>query len=253
MKTIIITGGTGLIGRELTAYFLKQGNRIIISSRNRDKENFISKNQLQEYKENLEILELDYFNKSSVSSFVKELIRLNIYPDSIIHNARSLDTLKVEENGESSVDNLLGEYRVGVVGPYELNNSILNSLIGNNLKTIIIISSIYGVVGPNPNLYEDFKRQSPIQYGTTKAAQIHLTKELAIRFADDGIRVNAISYGGVEGRADQKFKEKYAKFTPLKRMLNIEEVIKPVEFLLNDGASGITGHNLIVDGGWTIW
>ena len=253
MKTVIITGGTGLIGKELSSFFLKNGNKVVISSRGTDKASFIQKNDLQEYAENLEILALDYFIESSVSSFVKELIRLEICPDSIIHNARSLDTLKIEKNGESSVDNLLGEYRVGVVGPYELNNSILNSSIGNNLKKIIFISSIYGVVGPNPNLYDNFKHQSPIQYGTTKAAQIHLAKELAIRLAGDGIRVNTVSYGGVEGRADDKFKEKYAKFTPSNKMLNIKEVVKPVDFLLNDGASGITGHNLIVDGGWTLW
>lgn len=253
IKTVILTGGTGLIGTELTLYLLKEGYKVIVSSRGTDKGKFISVNKLEEYKDNFEILELDYFKNSSVSNFVRELIRLKIYPDSIIHNARSLDTLKIGKNGESSVENLLGEYRVGVVGPYELNNSILNSSIGNKLRNIIIISSIYGIVGPVPSLYEDFKEQSPIQYGVTKAAQIHLAKELAIRLADDGIRVNTISYGGVEGRADEKFKERYSKFTPLKRMLNLKEVVKPVGFLLSDGASGMTGHNLIIDGGWTIW
>ncbi|MDO5978852.1 SDR family oxidoreductase [Flavivirga spongiicola] len=253
MKTIIITGGTGLIGKELTLYLLKEGYNVVISSRGTNKEEFISANQLQEYEGNLEVLELDYFKNSSINSFVEGLVRLNICPDSIIHNARSLDTLKIEENGQSSVENLLSEFRMGIVGPYELNNSILNSSIGNKLKNIIVISSIYGIVGPTPSLYKDFKRQSPIQYGITKAAQIHLTKELAVRLADRGIRVNAISYGGVEGRADEKFKERYSKFTPLKRMLNTKEVIKPVGFLLSDGASGMTGHNLIVDGGWTIW
>ena len=122
-----------------------------------------------------------------------------------------------------------------------------------NLKKIIIISSIYGVVGPTISLYNDFNNQSPIQYGITKAAQIHLSKELAIRYADLDILVNTVSYGGVEGRANEEFKKRYSNLTPLKAMLNLNEVIKPIDFLLSDGASGMTGHNLIVDKGWTLW
>lgn len=253
MKTIILTGGTGLIGKALTINLLKQGNKVVVTSRDPDKKKFVFENKLEEFEDSFEILELDYFNKSSIRCFIDDLIRLNIFPDSIIHNARSLDTLKIEKNGESSEENLLGEYKVGVIGPYLLNNSILNSSIGNNLKNIIIISSIYGVVGPTISLYEDFKFESPIQYGITKAAQIHLSKELAIRYADAGIRVNTVSLGGVEGRANEQFKKRYSNLTPLKDMLNLNEVIKPIDFLLSDGARGMTGHNLIVDKGWTLW
>jgi NAD(P)-dependent dehydrogenase (short-subunit alcohol dehydrogenase family) len=253
MKTIILTGGTGLIGKALTINLLKQGNQVVISSRVPDKKKFIFENKLESFENFLEVLELDYFKKSAIPSFVDNLIQLKIIPDSIIHNARSLDTLKIEKNGESSDENLLGEFNVGVVGPYMLNNSILNSSIGSKLKNIIMISSIYGVVGPTISLYEDFKFQSAIQYGVTKAAQIHLSKELAIRYADANIRVNTISYGGVEGRADEEFIKRYSNLTPLKAMININEVVKPVDFLLSDGSSGITGHNLIVDKGWTLW
>jgi len=253
MKTIILTGGTGLIGKALTINLLKQGNQVVISSRVPDKKKFICENKLESFEDFLEILELDYFKKSAIPSFVDNLIQLKIFPDSIIHNARSLDTLKIEKNGESSEENLSGEYKVGIIGPYILNNAILNSSIGSKLKNIIIISSIYGVVGPTISLYEDFKFESPIQYGITKAAQIHLSKELAIRYADLDIRVNTVSYGGVEGRANEKFKERYSNLTPLKAMLNLNEVIKPIDFLLSDGSSGITGHNLIVDKGWTLW
>ena len=253
MKTIILTGGTGLIGKALTINLLKQGNKVVVTSRVPDKKKFVFENKLEEFEDSFEILELDYFNKSSIRCFVDYMIRLNIFPDSIFHNARSLDTLKIEKNGESLEENLSGEYKVGVIGPYLLNNLILNSSIGNNLKNIIIISSIYGVVGPTISLYEDFKFESPIQYGITKAAQIHLSKELAIRYADADIRVNTVSYGGVEGRANEQFKKRYSNLTPLKDMLNLNEVIKPIDFLLSDGASGMTGHNLIVDKGWTLW
>ena len=253
MKTIILTGGTGLIGKALTLNLLKQGNKVVITTRVPNREKFIFENKLEDFEDSFEVLELDYFKKSTIPSFVDKLIQLKIFPDAIIHNARSLETLKIEKNGESSDENLSGEYKVGVIGPYLLNNTLLNSSIGNNLKNIIIISSIYGVVGPTISLYDDFNNQSPIQYGITKAAQIHLSKELAIRYADAEIRVNTVSFGGVEGRANEEFKKRYSNLTPLKAMLNLNEVIKPIDFLLSDGASGMTGHNLIVDKGWTLW
>lgn len=253
MKTVVLTGGTGLIGKELTKYLLMEGFRVIISSRNANKNDFLIKNKLQEHKGNFEIFELNYFKDGSVKNFVELLMQSEIYPDAIVHNARSLETLEVQKDGQSSKENLLREYEMGVVGPYELNYAILDSKIGNKLSNIIIVSSMYGVVAPTPQLYENFRQQSPIQYGIAKAAQIHLTKELAVRFAENSIRVNAVSFGGVEGKVGEKFKDRYSKLAPLNKMLSIEEVVKPIIFLLSDGANGMTGHNLIVDGGWTIW
>jgi NAD(P)-dependent dehydrogenase (short-subunit alcohol dehydrogenase family) len=79
-----------------------------------------------------------------------------------------------------------------------------------------------------------------------------LTKELAVRLAGRHIRVNAISFGGVEGRVNEAFKARYAQFCPLGRMLNDNDLAGPVEFLATPASSGVTGHNLVVDGGWTI-
>ena len=92
-----------------------------------------------------------------------------------------------------------------------------------------------------------------MNYGVTKAALIHLTKELAVRLAPRGISVNAVSYGGVEGRVDGGFRERYGRLCPTGRMLDDSQVFGAVKFLCSSDSSGMTGHNLIVDGGWTIW
>ena len=142
---------------------------------------------------------------------------------------------------------------MGIVGPYTLNNLLIDSNSGTKLDNIIFISSIYGVVAPTPSLYDNFEHQSPIQYGVTKAAQIHLTKELAVRYSSKGIRVNAISLGGIKGRVKESFIDKYSKLNPQNKMLSVSDVLKPIEFLIKNDSESITGHNLIVDGGWTIW
>ena len=253
MKTVIITGGSGLIGKGLTVHLLKKGYNVVITSKTSDKIDFLSQKFLNQYKDHLDIFKLDYFDISSVYRFVKNLERKKIYPDSIIHNARSLESLKIEKNGQSLPQNFIAEFQMGIVGPYQLNNLIIESKIGVQLKNIIFVSSIYGVVGPNPALYDNFEHQSPIQYGTTKAAQIHLTKELAIRLSKKGIRVNAISAGGIKGRSDKSFEKKYSRLNPQNKMLSVENIIKPIEFLIKNDSEAITGHNLIVDGGWTVW
>jgi len=112
---------------------------------------------------------------------------------------------------------------------------------------------MYGIVTATPALYDDPRNMAPMHYGVAKAALIHLTKEMAVRLAPRGVRVNAVSYGGIEGRADEAFAARYKKLAPLERMLRLDEVHAPVEFLLSAGASGMTGHNLVVDGGWTLW
>ena len=80
-----------------------------------------------------------------------------------------------------------------------------------------------------------------------------MTKELAVRFAKDGIRVNCIAFGGIDGRVDKNFKDRYSKLTPMGRMLKEEDILGPVDFLLSETSSSITGEVLAADGGWTIW
>jgi hypothetical protein len=102
-------------------------------------------------------------------------------------------------------------------------------------------------------LYSDAVNQSPLHYGVAKAALQQLTRELAVRLANRDIQVNCVAFGGVEGRVDDAFKQRYAQLCPMGRMLREEEVVTPVDMLLSDGCSGVTGHTLAVDGGWGIW
>ena len=122
-----------------------------------------------------------------------------------------------------------------------------------NISTVTNIGSQYGTVAANPYLYENYPAQAPVQYGTSKAALSHLTKELAVRFANKNVRVNCVSYGGVEGRVDSAFLKRYAELTPSRRMLNENELVGPLELLISGNCSAVTGHTLVADVGWTLW
>ncbi len=169
----------------------------------------------------------------------------------MVNNARTLDSLKVEEDGYSNRSMLMLEYLIDVVIPYELSIELAST--SSSLSSIINVSSIYGLVPFNPNLYDNYPHGAPIQYSLAKASVIHLSKELSIRLRDKGIRVNTVSYGGVEGRVSDDFKERYSTLCPEGNMLTEDQTIGPVHFLASDLSQGITGQNIIQDGGWTTW
>lgn len=251
-ECILITGATGKIGKQLTQHFLGLGHSVIATTTSSQKlEGFTGElGTLGINVENLYGLEVRFDQDNALEVIGNYLKSSDLKPTAVIHNARSLKSLSINENGETDPTHMHTEFQMAVVFPYRLTNLLKG--IGS-LRNVIFISSIYGVVGPNKSLYQDLDGSSPIQYGVSKAAQIHLAKELAIRLGDQGIRVNSVSFGGLKGRAPEDFVERYQQLTPMGGMMEDEDVIKPVNFLLGDGSINMTGHNLIVDGGWTVW
>lgn len=118
---------------------------------------------------------------------------------------------------------------------------------------IVNFGSTYGVQAPDFSIYRDTDMApSPAHYSASKAGILNLTRYLAAMLGPEGIRVNAVSPGGIFDNQDPAFVERYEENTPLGRMGEPEDVAGAVVYLLSDAASYVTGHNLVVDGGWTI-
>lgn len=252
-RTILITGGTGKIGSQLVKHFLGKGFTVIFTSRSESNIKFLfQKLNSCHQDQQLYGIPVDLEKEDSSKEILEFLSDNKIWPDSLINCARNINHLKLGQNSMPSRASWFGEFLLDIIVPYELSMALVYHK-NSELKNIINIASIYGVVAPNPTLYNNPEKESPIHYGIAKAALIHLTKELAVRFSGKGVRVNAISYGGVEGRVTEDFQERYAKLCPMGRMLKEEEVIGVADFLISDMSIGMTGHNLVVDGGWTVW
>lgn len=250
IQTILITGGTGKFGQNFVTHFVDEGWRVLFTSTNQaNADNLINKLSTSD-----KVISLitDLTQPNAAIDLVKKINDAGYQVNHLVNNARSLNFLKTDDLGQTSRENFIAEYLMDVVVPYELSMALFN-MQPNQLRTITNIGSQYGIVAANPYLYDDYLKQSSIQYGVAKAAVIHLTKELAVRFAAENIRVNCIAYGGIEGRVDKAFKARYAELTPSRSMMSEKDIIGPLTFLLADSCKAINGQTIQADGGWTLW
>jgi NAD(P)-dependent dehydrogenase (short-subunit alcohol dehydrogenase family) len=248
-RTVLVTGATGLIGTELVRRFLKDGYRVVGTSRREA--------ALAAFRETLKtgsdfVGVVADLGADGGDALVRELAARGLLPQAVVNNAFDMANQKLDPSGHPRRAQWVTEFDYAVVAPYQIATS-LAEIPGSPLDAVVNIASMYGIVPRNPALYDNPTLESPIHYGVAKAAMIHLTRELAVRLAPKKIRVNAVSFGGVEGRASGAFKARYAKLCPAGRMLAPEETAGAVAMLASADASAITGQNIVVDGGFTVW
>jgi NAD(P)-dependent dehydrogenase (short-subunit alcohol dehydrogenase family) len=145
--------------------------------------------------------------------------------------------------------NLMGAFHaIQVFGP---------AMIRLRRGSIINIGSLYAGVSPDARTYDHLPVNPPFlkppAYGASKAALVNLTRYLSTHWGRYGVRVNALSPGGIEGNQDEEFKRKFVSRVPLGRMAAAEDLGGPLIFLASDASSYVTGIELLVDGGYTAW
>jgi NAD(P)-dependent dehydrogenase (short-subunit alcohol dehydrogenase family) len=250
-KTVLLTGATGKFGKVLLESLISQGWNVVATSRDKGRIDEIIAS-LPSGQDRANGIEIDLQAGDAPQFLIHELARRELVITHLVNNARSLTTLAVQSDGTTARDTFLGEFELDVVVPYELTMAFARAS-AHKLCAVVNIGSQYGLVAPNPALYEGSLDRSPVQYGVSKAGVHHLTRELAVRLAPQGIRVNCVAFGGVGGRVDESFLARYAQLSPSRRMLDASEIPGPVIFLLGDASSAVSGHVLVADGGWSLW
>lgn len=249
-KVVVITGGAGLIGSELTSGFALSGAKVYILDVNKDVSIKLV-NLLNEKNCIVKFIETDITCERSINSAVDNIMNIDKKIDVLINCAYP----RTKDWGNKFEDVNFESWRKNVdlhMNSYFLCCKKISEIMQKQKSGCIInFGSIYGVVGPNFSIYEGTDITMPVAYSAIKAGVINLTRYLATYLGKYGIRVNAVCPGGIFDNQNPNFVEKYSKNTPLGRMAYPEEIVGPVMFLASDAASYITGHILMVDGGWT--
>jgi len=253
-RWVLITGGTGKVGSQLVRALLLDGWCVAFTSARAETGAKLVASltaELPSAVERLVGVVSDFSKQTAAVDLIETLREQGIMPAALVNNARSIETLRLGPDGRPTHEQWLLEFQIAVIIAHDLTIGLANEADAQ-LSVVVNVSSMYGVVAANPNLYAEGQLSSPIHYNVAKAALIHLTKELAVRLRPK-VRVNALSLGGIEGRVDTDFKERYAMLCPAGKMLSEVDVIGPIRFLLSQDAASLVGANIPADGGWTIW
>lgn len=239
-KIIIVTGGSGLIGLPTLKYLSKEGATVI----NADIQPHPKKIKADFYK-------MDITKKSSIQKMVKKVIKTYGRIDGLVNNAypRTKDwgnkfELVTDKSWKANVDMQMNSV-------FTICQLVSAKMQEQKSGSIVNIASIYGVVGNDFTVYDGTDLTSPAAYAAIKGGIINFTRYLASYFGGYQIRVNTVSPGGVFNHQPARFVKNYEHKVPLKRMAQPEDIAPSISFLLSDESSYITGHNLIVDGGWS--
>jgi NAD(P)-dependent dehydrogenase (short-subunit alcohol dehydrogenase family) len=153
--------------------------------------------------------------------------------------------------GEQTVEAWDEALRVNVTSAFVLAQEARAELGKSGHGAIVLFGSIYARVGPDPDLYAGTGLANPVAYGVSKGGVVQLMRYLAAELAPS-VRVNAVSPGGLERGQPMEFRRRYEQRTPLGRMATESDLKGAIAFLASDLSAYVTGHELVVDGGWTM-
>ncbi|MBI3021807.1 MAG: SDR family oxidoreductase [Candidatus Omnitrophica bacterium] len=153
---------------------------------------------------------------------------------------------------QQTVDAWDAAMRVNLTSAFIMVQEARTMLDASGTGSVILIGSTYGLVGPDPRLYEGTTMGTPAGYAASKGGVLQLTRYLSTVLAPR-VRVNAITPGGIWRNQPEAFHQRYVSRTPLGRMASEEDLKGAVAYLASDLSAYVTGQNLVVDGGWTAW
>ncbi|NQV00056.1 MAG: SDR family oxidoreductase [Parcubacteria group bacterium] len=247
-KTILVTGATGQLGRQICEMYNNVGSQVIGVDKDLNSKRMIKS-------DNIKYFSVDVSDKKSVTDIFEMIYSKFSQVDVLINNAGISVFEPFEERSEESFDTVMD---TNLKGTFFCIQSYVAGINNSKVKkgNIINIASVYGVVSPDFRIYTDCLRKNSEVYGATKAGIIQMTKYFAVHLAKDNVRVNCISPGGIfnpDNPQGEDFIKNYSERNPMGRMALVDEIIGGLFYLSSDAATYTTGQNIIIDGGMSCW
>jgi NAD(P)-dependent dehydrogenase (short-subunit alcohol dehydrogenase family) len=251
----LVTGATGRLGRTISATLAEMGSGLFILDR--DQNDIEALAELLRHNFSVPVLALTCDLESLGDRYsAMDKIAQHGCLDVLINNAAFVGTSGLSGWAlpfeEQSVETWRRALEVNVTAAFELCQKATPLLRKSGHGSIINIGSIYGMLGPDWNLYKDTEMANPAAYAASKGGLLQLTRWLATTLGPE-IRVNSISPGGIARGQATRFVERYEARTPLGRMATEDDFRGAIAYFSSDLSSYVTGQNLSVDGGWGVW
>ena len=255
-RVALITGGGGHIGAAMCEALAELGSAIVVLDVARESCSNVARRIYETYGVETLPLVIDLADEEAVRSVPGRVLDCFGRLDVLVNCAALVGTSELKGWATPFLEQRADTWRlaleVNLTAVFVLVQACAEALTASGHGSVINIGSIYGMVGPDMGLYEDATMGNPAAYAASKGGLLQLTRWLATVWAPD-VRVNAITPGGVWRDQPKAFHERYVVRTPLRRMATEEDLKGAVAYLASDLSAYVTGHNLVVDGGWTVW
>lgn len=258
----VVTGGLGKLGPIWIETLLDAGAAVFVLDRPGQKISEQFGEIQRRFQDNrLRLAYTDVRDRLALETVCKECLEIFGVPSILVNNAGIDRPPDQPQEGYLLEDIPLAENReileVNTLGLFLVTQVFGSEMVKAGRGSIINIGSLYASVSPDSRFYDHIQSDPPFlkppAYGASKAAVVNLTKYLATHWAPHGVRVNALSPGGVLGDQDEEFKRKFCHRVPLGRMATAKDLGGPLLFLASRASSYVTGIELVVDGGFTAW
>jgi len=253
-KVIVVTGGAGLIGKEFIKTIVKHGGIAILADINIDLANETKKLLSKELStSNIDATQLDITSESSLVGLIGYLDKKYGHIDALINSAYPRNKNFGKDVFDIHYEDFVENLGLNLGGYFLTSQQFAKYFKIQGYGNIINISSIYGVVAPKFEIYNNTNMNSAIEYAAIKAGLIHMTKYMAKYFKGMNIRVNCLSPGGIlnDGQPEN-FLAAYKDKCINKGMLNKEDLEGSLVYLLSDMSRYVNGQNIIVDDGFVL-
>lgn len=251
-RVALVTGATGHLGFEIATGLAEAGATVVAASRSLDRAQEVSRKLPALKGIRHAAVELDHLKSNSVTTGFASAVNTAGKIDILVNNGHQATTKTWHDVTSEEFTTQLAN----ATGYFLLAKALRDHAVARRAPaSVIMLGSMYGIVSSCPELYEGIGPGNPIAYQALKGGVIQLARHLAVHWAPDQIRVNTLSPGPFPAadRAPAELCRRLAERTPLRRLGAPDELKGAVVYLASDASSFVTGHNLVVDGGWTAW